>query len=73
MCKEVNKMKADKKKLKLAMANACMDTCDLAEASKLPRPTLNNVITGKGIKPKTLGRVALALNVPVEQIILKED
>ncbi|WP_246213167.1 helix-turn-helix domain-containing protein [Aminipila butyrica] len=65
-------MKANKEKLKLAMANACMNTEDLAKVCEMPRPTLNNVIAGRGVRPKTLGRVAKVLNVPVEQILLKE-
>lgn len=35
-------MKANRKKLMLAMARACMDTEDLQKAAEMPRPTLNN-------------------------------
>ena len=66
-------MKADRKKLELAMARACMDTRDLAEAAQLPRPTLNNAIVGKGVRPSTLGRIAKALGVdPTEIMEVKE-
>lgn len=39
-------MKANRKKLMLAMARACMDTEDLQKAAEMPRPTLNNAICG---------------------------
>lgn len=62
-------MKADREKLVLAMARACMDSKELAEAAQLPRPTLNNAIVGKGVRPSTLGRIAKALGVDVTDII----
>lgn len=43
-------MKANRKKLMLAMARACMDTEDLQKAAEMPRPTLNNAICGKSVK-----------------------
>lgn len=62
-------MKVDKYKLELAMARACMNTDDLQKAAEIPRPTLNNVIIGKNVRPGTLGRVAKALGVDVTEII----
>lgn len=62
-------MKANKKRLEIAMANACMNTEDLQKVSKMPRPTLNNVITGRNVRPGTIGRVAKALGVDVTEII----
>lgn len=65
-------MKADRKKMELAMARACMSSADLPAAAGLPRPTVQNVIVGKSVRPATLGRIAKALGVdPVE--ILKEE
>lgn len=65
-------MKADRKKLELAMARACMESANLPAAAGLPRPTVQNVIVGKSVRPATLGRIAKALGVdPVE--ILKEE
>ena len=63
------KMKADRKKLEMAMARACMTTDQLQVASQMPRPTLNNVIVGKNVRPATLGTVAKALGVDVTEII----
>lgn len=62
-------MKVDKKKLELAMARACMNTEDLAVKAAMPRPTVNNVITGRNVRPGTLGRLAAALGVDPEEII----
>lgn len=66
-------MKADRERLKLAMARACMDSKELAKAAQLPRPTLNNAIVGKGIRPSTLGRIAKALNIDPADIIEKGE
>ena len=62
-------MKADRKKLELSMARACLSTAGLAEAAKMPRPTINNVITGRNVRPDTLGRIAEALGVDVTEIL----
>lgn len=66
-------MRADKEKLFLAMANACMNTAQLQETSGLPRPSVNNVISGRGVRPATIGKVAKALGVKVEEILQKGD
>lgn len=65
-------MKANKLRLELSMARACMNSDDLAKASGLPRPTLNNVITGRSIRPATIGKVARALGVDVADLIESE-
>ena len=65
-------MKADRKKLEIAMANACMNTEDVQKATELPRPTLNNVISGRNVRPGTIGRVAKALGVDVTEILEEE-
>lgn len=62
-------MKADRKKLELAMARACMDSADLPAAAGLPRPTVQNVIVGKSVRPATLGRVAKALGVDPAELM----
>lgn len=62
-------MKADRRKLELAMAVACMNTEDLKKASGMPRATINNVISGRNVRPGTIGRVAKALAVCVTEII----
>lgn len=66
-------MKADRKKLELAMARACMNSEDLTAAAGLPRPTVNNAIVGKGVRPGTLGRIAKALGVDPAEILKVEE
>lgn len=62
-------MKVNRRKLDLAMARACMNSADLPDATGLPRPTVQNVIVGKSVRPATLGKIAKALNVDPEEII----
>lgn len=51
------------------MARACMNTDDLQKTSKLPRPTLNNAITGRSVRPATVGKIAKALDVDVTELL----
>lgn len=63
-------MKINTFKLQLAMANACMTVSELAEQSNLSRVALTRFITGKSNpKPATIGKIAKALNVNVEELI----
>ena len=66
-------MKANRNKLEIAMAKACMSTAELQKAAEMPRPTLNNVISGKSAKPATIGRIARALGVDVTEILETEN
>lgn len=66
-------MKADRGKLELAMARACMNTAELTRASEMPRPTVNNAIVGRDVRPATLGKIARALGVDVTEIIDTEN
>ena len=65
-------MKIERIKLELAMARACMNTEDLCRVAQMPRPTINNAITGRGVSPKTAGRIAKALNVDVSALVKEE-
>lgn len=65
-------MKANKRKLELAMARACMNTEDLQTASEMPRANVNNVIAGRSVRPATIGRIAKALGVDVTEILEDE-
>ena len=56
-------MRADKKKLEMAMARACMNRADLIIATAMPENTVKNVLYGKNVRPATLGRVAKTLGV----------
>lgn len=52
------------------MARACMNTEDLCLKAAMPRPTVNNVITGRNVRPGTFGRIAAALGVDVTEILV---
>lgn len=63
-------MKINKQKLQLAMANACMNMEDLATQAEISRISISKYISGlRNPKPKTIGKIAKALNVPVEKLI----
>ena len=51
------------------MSRAGMNTEDLANVSQLPRPTLNNAIVGKGVRPGTIGKIARALGCDPADIL----
>ena len=65
-------MKADRKKLELAMANACITPAQLSQRADMPRPTVNGVIVGRNVRPATLGRVAKALGVSVSDLLAND-
>lgn len=67
------KMKANRKKLELAMARACMNTADLVKKSAMPRPTVNSVIMGRDVRPATIGKIARALDADVTDILEVEE
>ena len=62
-------MKANRKKLQIAMAHACLILGDVEKVSGFRRRSLNNVITGRNVRPGTLGRVAKALGCKVTEIL----
>lgn len=62
-------MKANKKKLELALAKACMNPYDLCKVVDIQYQTYQRITTGKNAKPATIGKIARALGVPVEQIL----
>ena len=62
-------MKVNRKKLEIAMANACMNTEDIEKATGMPRSTINRVITRQGSRPGTIGKIAKILGVNVIEII----
>lgn len=63
-------MKINKQKLQIAMANACLSMDDLAALAEVSRVSISKYLSGKRQpKPKTAGKIAKALNVPVTEII----
>ena len=66
-------LKIQRSKLEIAMARACMNADDLRKAAEMPRPTLNNAISGRGVSPKTAGRIAHALGIDVMELVEVRD
>ncbi len=62
-------MIANKRKLEIAMANACMNPYDLCKVAEIRYQTYQRITSGKAAKPATVGKIAKALNVPVENLI----
>lgn len=62
-------MIANKRKLEIAMANACMNPYDLCKVAEIRYQTYQRITSGKDAKPATVGKIAKALNVPVEKLI----
>lgn len=65
----MRQLKADVDKIKIAMARACMNISDIHEKTRMPIPTIKNVVYGKTVRPATIGKIARALGVDVAEII----
>ncbi len=65
-------MQANKQQLELAMARACMNIYDIARKAEMPEQTVKNVLCGRSVKPRTLGKVAKALGVDPAEILESE-
>lgn len=61
-------MKANKERLLIAMARACMNVQDIASKAEMPDMTVKNVLSGRCVRPRTLGKVARALGVDPAEI-----
>lgn len=62
-------MIVSKKKLELAMANACMNSYDLCMAANIQYQTYKRITSGKNAKPATVGKIAKALETIAENLI----
>lgn len=66
-------MKIDVGKLKVAMANECLSCKALCEKAGIAEVTLRQIKAGmRTPKPVTVGKIARALNVKVQDIIAEE-
>lgn len=61
-------MKLNRQKFDIARARACMGQEDFEKAG-IPKGTLCRAMSGRGLKPETLGKIAKALGVDVTEII----
>lgn len=67
-------MKLNVYKFKIAQARACLTINELAKLSGLSRVGLSKIINGESNPtPKTIGLLAKALKVDVEEIVTIEE
>lgn len=66
-------MKINNSKLQIALATACMNPYDLCKEIGIQYQTYRRISTGNNCKPATIGKIAKALNVPVENLINMES
>lgn len=62
-------MRIDEQKLQIALATACMNPYDLCKKINIQYGTYRRISAGNNCKPATVGKIAKALNVSVEQLI----
>lgn len=63
-------MKIDSKKFSLALAKKCMSMSEVSLASGVDTVTITRISKGTQTpRPQTVGKIAKALNVPVEDLI----
>jgi transcriptional regulator with XRE-family HTH domain len=67
------KMKIDNEKLEIAMANECMLCKELCSKAGIGESTLRQIKAGmRNPTPATVGKIARALGVKVQEIIVEE-
>ena len=62
-------MRINRKTLVCLMLEKDMNINQLAEKSGISRGTISSIKSGKSCTDSTVGKIAKALNVPVEQLI----
>ena len=63
-------MEINKIKLRIAMVEKGFNFKELSEASGVSRQTLSYINNGKNCSPEVALKIAKALNVPVERLII---
>lgn len=64
-------MKVNRKKLEIAEARACTERKEILAAG-FPDGTLRGVVSGRNLKPETVGRLAKIMGVDVLDLIEEE-
>lgn len=63
-------MVINNKRLNIAMANECLTVSELAKKSNVSRVTIRRLFNRSSTpKPATIGKIAKALNVQVEELL----
>lgn len=61
-------MRLNRKQFDIARARSCKGLKELEEAG-IPKGTICRAMSGRNLKPETIGRIAKALGVDVTEII----
>lgn len=63
-------MKINREKLNLELARKCFSLSDLKDEANIGRSTMTKILNGNlHLQPKTLGKIARALEIDPEKII----
>ena len=62
-------MKVSRRKLEIAMAKACMPRAKLEKKTGLSCTSISNAALGREVLPTTVGKIARALGVDVEDLM----
>ena len=62
-------MQVSEKRMQVHMANALMNSYDLCRKAGIQYQTLRKMLNGGKAKPATIGKIAKALNVQVEELL----
>lgn len=65
-------MKLDVPKIKLILAEREMNQSDLAKKCGVNRQQINNILSRRSCTLKTVGKIAKAIGVPVQEIVKEE-
>lgn len=64
-----NRLILDKDKLNIALASECLNPYEFCKVANIGYFTYKRMATEQPIKPKTVGKVAKALNVKVQDLL----
>lgn len=65
-------MNINKRKFEIAIANACILNKELSEKTGIRQETIARVKNGANVSPVTVGKIAKALGVTVQELIETE-
>ena len=66
-------MRIATQKINIALAKKGLTRSDLAKRAQMSRQNISTILTRGTCEPRTLGKLALALEVDVEDLIAKEN
>lgn len=67
-----NSIKADRQKMAIAMARACLTKNELQKIASVGMNQINAMIEGRNVRPCTFGKICKALGVDVVELLATE-